>query len=66
MNLLARYSGMAMELFVLLMILFFLGKKIDHYLKFSKPVFAVTAMVFGLTGYLIKVYRDSNNESSKP
>jgi len=59
-TLLARYSGMALELFIFLMILFFLGKKLDQLLNNSKPFLAIAAMVLGLTGYLYKVYRDSS------
>lgn len=61
--LLARYSGMAMELFVLLMVLFFLGSKMDDYFSNSKPYLAVSSMVIGLIGYLYRVYRDSSVET---
>jgi hypothetical protein len=63
MALLARYSGMAFELFVLLMVLFFLGGKIDEYFSNSRPYIAISSMVIGLVGYLYKVYRDSSIET---
>lgn len=64
-KLIARYSGMAFELFIMLMVLFFLGKKLDYLLNNSKPFLAIAAMVLGLTGYLYKVYRDSSIQNKK-
>jgi len=64
-TLIARYTGMGMELFVLLMVLFFLGDKIDQYFKNDKSYISVTAMVIGLTAYLYRVYRDSSIEREK-
>ncbi|HRQ30955.1 MAG TPA: AtpZ/AtpI family protein [Saprospiraceae bacterium] len=64
-TILARYSGMALELFIFLMILFYLGKKLDSLLSNKKPFLAIAAMVLGLTGYLYKVYRDSSIKNIK-
>ena len=51
-----RYSSMAFELLVLLLILVFLGKKVDAWLGLSKPIALIVFILLGLAGYLVKLY----------
>ncbi len=53
-----RYSGMVMQLLVLLFLAAYLGKKIDA--KLGNETLYVTAMLvlFAVIAYLIKVYFD--------
>ncbi len=57
-NDLLKYMGMATQLFVLLFVLLWLGKKLDAYLKLEQPVFMLVFILVGLFGFLYKVYRD--------
>lgn len=57
-NDLLKYMGMATQLFVLLFLLLWLGKKLDAYLAFEKPVFMLIFILLGLGAYLYKVYKD--------
>ncbi|WP_406626680.1 AtpZ/AtpI family protein [Portibacter marinus] len=50
--------GMATQLFVLLFILLWLGRKLDEYLQFEKPIFMLVFIIIGLAAYLYKVYKD--------
>ncbi len=49
---------MATQLFVLLFLMLWLGKKIDQYFQFEKPVFMLILIMLGLGAYLFKVYKD--------
>ncbi|GLR18618.1 AtpZ/AtpI family protein [Portibacter lacus] len=57
-NDLLKYMGMATQLFVLLFLLLWLGKKLDAYLALEKPVFMLIFIIIGLAAYLYKVYKD--------
>jgi len=57
-NDLLKYMGMATQLFVLLFLLLWLGKKLDTYLALEKPVFMLIFILLGLGAYLYKVYKD--------
>lgn len=57
-NDLLKYMGMATQLFVLLFVLLWLGKKLDAYLKLEQPVFMLIFILIGLFGFFYKVYRD--------
>jgi F0F1-type ATP synthase assembly protein I len=59
-NDLLKYMGMATQLFVLLFLLLWLGKKLDTYLEFEKPIFMLIFILFGLAAYLYKVYKDAS------
>ena len=61
-NDLLKYMGMATQLFVLLFLLLWLGKKLDSYLNLEKPVFMLIFIVLGLSAYLYKVYLDSSKK----
>lgn len=60
-----RYSGMAFELLVLLLILVFLGKKVDAWLGFSKPVAMIIFILLGVAGYLVKLYYELTKKKKK-
>lgn len=57
-NDLLKYMGMATQLFVLLFLMLWLGKKLDAYLELEKPVFMLIFILVGLGAYLYKVYLD--------
>jgi F0F1-type ATP synthase assembly protein I len=57
-NDLLKYMGMATQLFVLLFVLLWLGKKLDAYLNLEQPVFLLIFILVGLFGFLYKVYKD--------
>ena len=47
---------MAFELLVLLLIMVFIGKKVDAWLGFAKPVAVIVFIILALAGYLVKLY----------
>ena len=51
-----RYSGMAFELLVLILIMVFLGKKLDSYFDTGKSYFTAALVIFGVVGYMVKLY----------
>ena len=57
-NDLLKYMGMATQLFVLLFLMLWLGKKIDQYLGLEKPIFMLILILLGLGAYFFKVYKD--------
>lgn len=57
-NDLLKYMGMATQLFVLLFLLLWLGKKLDAYLSLEKPIFMLLFILIGLAAYLYKVFKD--------
>ena len=57
-NDLLKYMGMATQLFVLLFLFLWLGKKLDAYLELEKPVFMLLFILLGLSAYLYKVFKD--------
>lgn len=61
----ARYTGMAFELLVLILIMVFIGKKIDNWLEFKKPIMVVLFVCFGMVGYLINLYYEMNKKRNE-
>lgn len=61
----ARYSGMAAEMFVLLLVMVLLGRYIDQ--KMANPKNYVTAVLvlLGLGGYLYKLYLQVSKNGKK-
>ncbi len=59
-----EYSGLAMQLFVVLFIGLWLGQKIDHYLELSKPYFTALLIIVFLVLFFYKIYRDVSREWS--
>lgn len=56
-----KYSGMAFQMFVLLLIAIFLGKKVDDYFRLPEAIFTITFAIIALVAYLIKLYLDVVN-----
>ncbi len=57
-----RYTGMAFELFALLLILIYIGKKLDAYFGFEKSYLLMLLVTMGLMGYLAKIYFETTKK----
>lgn len=53
-----KYSGMAMQLFFLILIAVWVGKKLDAYFLLEKPLITALLAVLALLAFLVKVYKD--------
>ncbi len=53
-----KYSGMAFQMFFLLLFGWFIGGYVDSALSLTKPYMALTFMVILLVGYLYKLVKD--------
>ncbi len=62
MNDYARYTGMAFELLALILIMVYIGKKIDSWLEFEKPIMLVLLVSFGMIGYMVKLYYQTSKK----
>lgn len=51
-----RYSGMAMEMFGLLLVLVLVGRYIDRWMGNEKNYVTAALTIIGLFGYLYKLY----------
>ncbi len=58
----ARYTGMAFELLVLILLMVYIGKKIDSWLGLDKPIMLVLMVSFGMVGYIVKIYYQTNKK----
>jgi len=56
------YMGMATQLFAIMFILLFVGKRIDAHFALNKPYFTIFLPVLGLFGYLYKLVKDISNQ----
>jgi len=61
----ARYTGMAFELLVLILLMAFIGKKMDAWLELKKPIMVVVLVCLGMVGYIVKLYFQTNKIKSK-
>jgi len=61
----ARYSGMATEMFGLLIVMFFVGKKIDDYFENDRYIITALLLVAGLFLYLFRLYFQLNKSDKK-
>ena len=59
----ARYTGMAFELLILILLMVFMGKKMDSWLGFGKPTLVVVFVCLGMIAYIIKIYFETNKKS---
>jgi F0F1-type ATP synthase assembly protein I len=57
-NVYLKYSGMALQFFVLIAIGAWIGQKLDAYFETSKPLITVFCILFFAVGYFYKMYRD--------
>lgn len=66
---LARYSGMAFELVVLILLAIYAGKKMDTFFEFEKPVLqgimALLAVLAYLTILLIRLQNKNTDDRKK-
>ncbi len=57
---------MAFELLVIILIMVYAGKKLDAYFDNNKSYLTAILVVFGVVGYMVKLYyeitKKSNNE----
>lgn len=53
-----KYAGLGFQLFVLLLIGAFIGKKIDHWLNTDKPYFTALVILLFTGGFFYKLYLD--------
>ena len=53
-----KYSGMVMQLFVLLFLAAYLGQKIDAKMGNETPYATAALILFGVIAYLFRVYFD--------
>ncbi len=56
---------MAFELFVLMLVLVYIGKKLDTYFGLEKSYFLLVLVTLGLFGYLTKIYFETTNHGNK-
>jgi hypothetical protein len=56
-----KYSGLAFQMFFLLLAGWFVGAIIDDQFSLSKPVFALLFMVIFLIGFFYKLIKDLSN-----
>jgi membrane protein DedA with SNARE-associated domain len=57
-----KYSGMALQLFVLLAIGAWGGQKLDEMLKTSQPYFTIALILLFTTGFFYKLVKDLNRK----
>ncbi len=57
----AKYTGMAFEILALTLIMVFVGKKLDSWLQTTKPYMVAALISFGIIGYLVKLYYETQN-----
>lgn len=53
-----KYSGFAVQFFVLILIAALLGQKLDAYFELEKPLITIFLILFFAGGYFYKLYLD--------
>ena len=53
-----KYSGLAFQMFFVLVIGWLIGEQIDKYLGFKEPVAALTLLILFLVAFFYKLIRD--------
>lgn len=53
-----KYSGMAIQFFILIAIAAWIGQKLDAWLDTPRPLFTIFLILLFATGYFIKLYKD--------
>lgn len=64
-HLLTKYGGLAMQWMVVLLVTVLGGRKLDHWLRFKKPLLAWILPVLGLVGLLYNIIRDTSPTKNK-
>lgn len=57
-----KYSGLAIQLLVVIGVFGFIGYKVDQWLDLRFPAFMLTLGLLGFGGMLYQVYRSINKE----
>ncbi len=57
-----KYSGLAFQMFFILLLGWFIGSFGDRYFQLEKPYIAVSLIFFFLIGFFIKLYYDLEND----
>jgi hypothetical protein len=53
-----KYSGMALQFFLLIALAAWAGQKLDAHFNTSKPLITIFLILFFAAAYFIKLYRD--------
>jgi len=53
-----QYAGLAFQMFFLILMMMFIGQKIDQYFEFQNAVLKIILPLFGLIVFLYKLYLD--------
>ncbi len=53
-----KYSGMAMQLLVLLALAAWAGQKLDAYFELAQPFITIFLLLFALAAFMIKLVKD--------
>ncbi len=53
-----KYSGLAFQMFVLLLIAVYAGQWLDNKFDFQRPYLTALLLIFALLSYFIKLYYD--------
>lgn len=54
-----RYTGMAFELLAMILVMVFIGRKIDQWMHNSRPIALALLVLVGMVGYMIKIYYET-------
>ena len=54
-----RYTGMAFELLAIILVMVFMGRKIDQWMHNSRPIALALLVLVGMVGYMIKIYYET-------
>jgi F0F1-type ATP synthase assembly protein I len=54
-----RYSGMALEFFLICGVAAFIGTKLDKWLKLSFPAFTIILLLIAMSGALYRIYKQT-------
>lgn len=54
----AKYMGLAMEMFGILLVMAFIGQWLDKKFETSRPIITALLVVLGLVGVLFKMIKD--------
>jgi putative Mn2+ efflux pump MntP len=60
-----KYSGMVFQLFIMLLIAAWIGKKIDAHFQTKMPYATALLLILALVGYLVKLAIDLSKEEDE-
>lgn len=53
-----KYSGFAVQFFVLILVAALLGKRLDAYFELERPLITIFLILFFSSGYFYRIYLD--------